>query len=173
MHKDWRDDLVQRYAEFFAPSGYPMVDEGWRDLLERALRRVASAIGRQPAGAHLQIVQIKEKFGTIRIYYHAEKLSTRADQAVREAIDLAEARSACTCEICGDEGRLYNNSGWYSTRCGRHADGDAVALRPGWKNLRIVQTVDRGGLRVASCRRYDRDRDTLVDAPLPIDWNED
>ncbi|MEW6451370.1 MAG: hypothetical protein AB1490_12005 [Pseudomonadota bacterium] len=167
------DKLMRRYARFFSPGGSPSIEEGWADLLDRALRRIESAMANESTEAVFRIVQTKEKFGTIRIYYEAKSLSAAAQKAIEEAIALAEARSACTCEVCGNEGRLHDCAGWYTTRCPRHADGDPVPVGPGRENVRIVRTFHPGGIRIDSCRRYDRERDAFVDAPLPCDWNED
>ena len=173
MTDEWRHDMMRRYPQLFGQSGYPTVGEGWRDLLDRALARIAAAVAGEGSGGGLRIVQIKEKFGSLRLYYHGHQLSKAADAKVREAVELAEARSACTCEECGAEGQLYNRSGWYMTRCPRHADGKPVQFKPGWENLRVVRTVERGKFRVVSCRRYDRDGDIFVEAPLPPDFDED
>jgi hypothetical protein len=51
------------------------------------------------------VLQIKEKFGTLRFYWDGT-LSSEATAQVEEAIALAEARSACTCELCDAEGQL-------------------------------------------------------------------
>jgi hypothetical protein len=106
-------------------------------------------------------VQIKEKFGIARIYWKGS-LSPKASAEVEEAIALAEARSACTCEICGEPGRLYGG-GWLTTRCVAHADKrPAVETRPELKNIHIVRQVV-GGQHQVSCRWYDRDNDSFVD----------
>jgi hypothetical protein len=47
---------------------------------------------------------------------------------VEEATDLAEARSASSCEICGEPGRLYG-PGWLTTRCTLHAEGRTPTRR--------------------------------------------
>jgi hypothetical protein len=105
---------MRRYPQLFEGSGYPTVGDGWRDLLERALARIAAAVARGPAESGIKIVQIKEKYGTLRIYYDSHKLSKKASAVVDEAIELAEARAACTCDECGAEGRLYDSGGWYT-----------------------------------------------------------
>jgi hypothetical protein len=173
MADDWRDDLMRRYPQLFAGSGYPTVGDGWQDLLERALKRIVTAVARDGAKASVRIVQIKEKFGTLRLYFHSRQLSKKALAELDEAIKLAEARSACTCEECGAEGRLYDRNGWYLTRCPRHSDGEPVAIKPGWDNLSVVRTATRGKVRVTSCRRYDRERDVFVAASLPPDFDEE
>ena len=164
-----REKFMRRYRRFFS-CGAPTVGDGWDELLELALRRVEAAMAGERKDAVFAIVQVKEKFGTIRIYYEARSLSAPAKEAIEEAVDLAEARSACTCEICGSEGRLFDGLGWFTTRCTRHADGDPVPVAHGHANLQIVWTAHKGGVRVETCRRYDRERDMFIDAPLPDDW---
>ena len=167
MADNWRLALKRRYPQFLGESGPLSVADGWQDLLDRALARIAAAVVGEPADSGIRIVQIKEKYGTLRLYYDSRKLSAEALGKAQEAVDLAEARSACTCEECGAEGRLYDRGGWYLTRCPDHATGEPVRTKPGWDNLRVVRTVRRGKLRIASCRRYDRERDIFVEVPLP------
>jgi hypothetical protein len=70
-------------------------------LLERACVRIRAAV--QADGGSFQLTQIKEKYATLRAYWHGA-LSPEADARVEEAVDLAEARSAVSCEICGEPG---------------------------------------------------------------------
>lgn len=162
--RDWRADLVTGYADLFDPHGdpptargWPDVSDGWRDLLQRACVRIRAAV--QADGGTFKATQIKEKFGTLRFYWDGTLSPEAADQ-VEEAIDLAEARSASTCEICGEPGRLYG--GWLTTRCAAHAEGRrAIEARPG-DDTHVLQRIV-GGRRRTLQRRYDRDSDSFVD----------
>jgi hypothetical protein len=167
LAKDWRIELIEAHARLFrhptgrpeAAQGYPECDEGWRDLLERACVRMENAVDNDDA---FIVEQIKEKLGTLRFYWSGE-LSQEAEAKVKEAIALAEARSACTCEICGAEGRLYNRGGWLATACAQHARGEAVPIKRGFENVRIVRRMVEGRVRIIFCRRYDRSADMFVD----------
>jgi hypothetical protein len=86
-----------------AAQATPECGEGWRDLLERGCARIRAAV--QADGGSLKATQIKEKYATLRFYWEGA-LSPEADARVDEIVDLAKARSACTCEVCGEEGRL-------------------------------------------------------------------
>ena len=166
----WQSDLIARHPALFnltehgrtSTPGWPTCGDGWRDLVETAVGRIAKAVAAAPAGS-LRIVQVKEKFAGLRLYWHGAGLSDEIKSAVEEAVALAEARSACTCEVCGVEGRLYNRGGWFATACPDHAQGDPVAIRPGRENVHIVRTIDAGRIRIKSCRRYDRAADKFVD----------
>jgi hypothetical protein len=142
--------------------GYPEVGDGWRELVEIAASRIAAAMAAAPNGS-LQVVQIKEKFGTLRLYRHSNGLSDAVENAVRDAIALAEARSACTCEVCGAEGRLYSSDGWLATACAEHANGTIVVLEPGWGNLHVVRGDVGEKTGVFTYRRYVRETDSFVD----------
>jgi hypothetical protein len=107
----WQSQLIARYPDLFnqeihgrviAP-GYPSVGDGWRDPVETAIDRIATAVAAAPAGS-FKFGQIKEKFATVGIYLDRRRaLSDMTGAAIDEAIELAEARSACTCETCGAE----------------------------------------------------------------------
>jgi hypothetical protein len=137
-NRTWQAELVARYPNLFneefngrvtAP-GYPTCGDGWRDLVQTAVGRIASAVAAAPNGS-LKVGQIKEKFATLRVYLDSRNgLPEASRAAVDEAISLAEARSACTCETCGEPGRLYKNGGWFLTACEQHAKGKAVEVRP-------------------------------------------
>lgn len=61
----------------------------------------------------LQPVQIKEKYGTLRIYCDNNAPETDA------LISFAEYMSAVTCELCGKPGELIS-TGWHCVRCEEH-----------------------------------------------------
>ena len=173
---DWRETLMRRYADLFgldgraAPetaSSYPAVGDGWRELVEKAVERIAAAV---PAGMNFKITQIKEKLATLRMHFDADRLPDDALSTVREATLLAEMRSACTCEVCGAEGCFYDDDGWLKTRCAAHAAGAPIPAQPGYKHLLLEFTLTDGRLTISTCRRYDRARDCFVDAPPPPDW---
>jgi hypothetical protein len=80
-----------------------------------------------------RFMQIKEKFGTLRIYhsmvYDAEEFLEKIDMddfnnefdtnyqiPIREAIEYVEFLSAKTCEDCGKRGKTYFD-GWWRTLC--------------------------------------------------------
>jgi hypothetical protein len=165
--KDWRIKLIETHPGIFHPpeghpeqaSGYPWCEEGWRDLLERLCGRIESALRE---GETIRILEIKEKFAGLRCYWRGDVLPETAAQ-INEAIALAEARSECTCEECGEKGQAYRHDGVYMTRCAAHAKGTLLQAEPGRENVHIVRRVTADGFRIAP-RRYDRASDSFVDA---------
>jgi alkylation response protein AidB-like acyl-CoA dehydrogenase len=177
--RDWRADLVIAYADLFDPApgdppsaqGWPFVGDGWRDLLERACARIRTAI--QAHGGSFRASQVSEKYGGLRFYFDGA-LPSEAKVLVEEAIDLAEARAACTCETCGEAGSLYG-PGWLTTRCAQHADGrrPEEEVKPLLRNIRVV-TRFAGDRKVVRCRRYVRETDSFVDVdPTALDLGEE
>lgn len=162
--RDWRADLVTAYPDLFHPEGdpphaqgWPWVDDGWEDLLMRACRRIRAAV--RAAGGSFAVTQIKEKYGTLRLYWTGS-LSPEAAARVEEAVDLAEARSAVTCETCGEPGALYGGR-WVTTRCAEHAEGRRpIAGQPG-DDVQVIERVV-GRRRNVLRRRYDRESDAFI-----------
>lgn len=168
VNTDWRRQLVESYPDLFHPvgdppraQGWPEVSDGWRDLLERACSRIRAAV--RADGGSFRAAQIKEKYGSLRFYWDGS-LSPKAAARVEEAIDLAEARSATTCEVCGEKGRLYGG-GWVTTRCAAHAEGrPPVEVAEGFENLHVERRF-AGGRVITRFWKYDREADAFVDVP--------
>ncbi len=97
----------------YNPRGYTtkdwsdLVDEGWKPLM-RGLQEVAGDV---------TLTQVKEKFGTLRIYWMGE------DEHFEGYVDFAAVLSAHICEVCGKPGELRNRKGWVKTVCDEHAEG--------------------------------------------------
>lgn len=170
---DWRIGLIKAHHGLFQmPAGSPRAAQGclqcgggWRDLLEHALSKIEAVIAE---GGRFQVQQIREKSGSLRFYWSSRGLSVGAETRVKEAIDLAEARSACTCEICGEEGRPYRSGGWLITRCAAHAKGQLLDVKPCFENMYIMERCVRDGTRTVTFGRYDRATDSFIDVIPPL-----
>ena len=118
---------------------------GWYELLKDCLQRITDRYAE--AGVPIDFVpaQIKEKFGTMRLYYGYEdapcgiaafdflgngssirfepgnendgekKKKLRHD--ISGIVRAAEERSKHTCEMCGKEGVIRSDLGWVKTLC--------------------------------------------------------
>lgn len=164
----WQEALIVRHPRLFLSgsdqtvSGYPFVGDGWRDLIERAADRIAGVLAAAPSGS-VTIVEIKEKLATLRMYWTGAGLEQAAEDAIAEAVALAEARSACTCETCGRPGVLHQTGGQLLTACSEHAMGKPVPVMPGWANIHLVRGTRDGKSAILLCRRYDRETNSFVD----------
>lgn len=86
---------------------------GWLPLVQEAMPDIGTAL----------VCAIREDGGLLRI----ELASTYTDMR-KMAIQLAQQKSALTCEICGEPGSLRHDeknakpAGWHRTRCDQHID---------------------------------------------------
>jgi hypothetical protein len=166
--RNWRVELMEAHPNLFPPQtshsgsacGYPSCGDGWRDLLERLCARLEAALRDDET---IQILHIKEEDATLSVHWRGD-VSPETRAGLHEAVALAEARSACTCEWCGAEGRLYSNDGVYMTRCAAHAQGAPVPNLSGQENILFVRLSTSDDFRIAA-RRYDREADRFIDTP--------
>jgi hypothetical protein len=103
-------EWFKQHRDFFAPKGSfcgISVGPGWEPLVLDTLNKLYEC-------APLEICQIKEKFGGLRIYWWATNIDyTQVDNIILEAEELASR----TCEQCGQEAYLCIRSGWFKTLC--------------------------------------------------------
>ncbi|MBR1178066.1 hypothetical protein JQ617_29185 [Bradyrhizobium sp. KB893862 SZCCT0404] len=169
MAMDWGHDLMLRHRRLFVvkvdeplrSAGYPFCGRGWADIMERLCRRIEGALR---DGETFEFVSIRQKLGVLRANWTAEA-SEDTEDTIGQAVNLAIAGSACTCEISGGAARLYNNKGWLETRCAEDAVGEIVPPRygAGSENVRRFRRC-RAEIYFA---HYDRETDTLTEVPSP------
>jgi hypothetical protein len=85
-----------------------LVGRGWWPLLDEAFD-VAEATG-------IPLLQIKEKFGALRLVPTPGMDSGRFQQAAGQLREIA-GRSLTTCEACGAPGRKRDDFFWMKTLC--------------------------------------------------------
>lgn len=88
--------MMLKWKDFVGP--------GWHYIVEDCVEKIESRGG--------FILQIKEKFGGLRIYSSGGDFDA-IDTITREA----ERSAAITCEQCGGPGQLRNNLPWLKTLC--------------------------------------------------------
>ena len=97
---------MERFAEYAPANIY--CGEGWHQLI------VNLDIELSKIDPNYVVVQIKEKFGTLR-YYIETDVSKRKQLKMREIIMRYELLSSKTCEISGGPGVLMRGGGNYKT----------------------------------------------------------
>lgn len=66
----------------------------------------------------ISIIEIKEKWGVLRIIYDFEGNDNDEDRKkIREILQEAEDKSSVICELCGKDAELKNIDGWLKTYC--------------------------------------------------------
>ena len=96
--------------EKYGPN-YIETREGWNAIL-KTFYSILEHYGK--LREDFKILQIKEKFGTLRIY------AVNSDEFIDGVIFFAENMSAYTCEICGGVGKGVVKNNWIRTRCALH-----------------------------------------------------
>jgi hypothetical protein len=77
-----------------------------------------------------EVVQVKEKFGGLRVYLRDEPSD------VAELLSAAEVQSWATCELCGEPGKLYpTGTGWIKAVCDRRRMEGICGEVPGVSDL--------------------------------------
>lgn len=115
-------DLIKKYPIYKLDWGFEC-DNGWYNMLDA----LSAAITKLDGHEHVKVVQVKEKFGTLRFYYHIglglddpvkwQALSKKIDEYVLQA----ELLSARTCEQCGAPGTM-TTGGWMKVLCEQHKE---------------------------------------------------
>lgn len=122
MNQKLTNQLYEKYPDFFADRTRPMNEtcmcwgfdcgNGWYDILDEMCGEIEEVFKQEPdLRGVLRAVQVKEKFGTLRVYtnYYHEKIS--------DIINKAEEKSENVCEICGQPGKLLTEGWIFSVRC--------------------------------------------------------
>jgi hypothetical protein len=170
MKQELEDQLIEKYPALFAGVDEPLTQnlmgfgcehgDGWYDLLNTMCRLISwelrnagwvdllpeyreeGKICGQYTAPTLKFMQIKEKFGTLRVYYtlnqpedpehhkYDQKSLDNRYEYIRGRISgfvtYTEHLSAQVCEVCGKPGKTYYG-GWISTKCPDHASAEQLA----------------------------------------------
>ena len=90
---------------------------GWSKVISPLVERISKLGG--------TVVQVKEKFGGLRLYFTPAEADSIAGEAawaaLQDDVDQAERDSYKICEICGKPGVLMTSGTWLKTVCPEHA----------------------------------------------------
>jgi len=125
MNKENDDKLMSRFGHLYRERSLPMSQtcmcwgfdcgDGWFKILwdlSDGIDRLLQTVSQQER-EEFRVKQVKEKFGTLRYYYHAP---LSIDNPIHLLVRGAENLSAQTCEKCGEWGKI-RGPGWLSVRC--------------------------------------------------------
>ena len=112
MNRELSDKLYNEFSELYKSyRAFPEVGDGWYNLLRNLSLELYEALDKEEI-EDISILQIKEKFGTLR--YYASCTSNKAEDIIQKYEDL----SGDTCEDCGNVGDIAKQSGgWVRTIC--------------------------------------------------------
>ena len=89
---------------------------GWMELIYKMCVEIDDLYFYLNRECEMSILQCKEKFGSLRIYYNADEYDEVTD-IIADIIIKYEQLSKSTCEICGAEGKLVKDGYWIKVRC--------------------------------------------------------
>jgi hypothetical protein len=89
---------------------YFEVEQGWNQLIKDLISDLIKM------GWNREVIQVKEKFGTLRFYIN------EATDDIHRRIAKAEMESSTICEATGKPGKLRNDLGWWRTLCDEEYD---------------------------------------------------
>ena len=160
---DWQAQIYARHSYWIAGTQPHMaVGDGWSEVLAKLFDRIAEALAGERVPTKLAIMDVKEKYGELRCDLLAP-VGPETEAAIDRAILLAEMRSECTCDECGEPGRLRSTlgqSGWLAVKCDLHRSGYHRLVAKGPPKRRIRDR--RGDYEVV----YDRATDSIVETPI-------
>lgn len=111
MNRDKWKELRGQFPEFEI-THYAECGDGWYTILQDTFRDLSDY------GFSGTVVQVKEKFGALRIYFEYGSTPEDAHELCNKRCTLAETLSESTCEYCGDgTAKRRTIGGWLSTLC--------------------------------------------------------
>lgn len=167
MATDWRINLIKAHHGLFQLQAGPrgaaqsclQCCDGWRDLLAHAFDKRNIAI---IEGGMFQVLQIREKCGSLLFCWSGRGLPTEGEAIIREVIELG--RGALQ-HMRGLQRRSKTLSfeQLAMTRCAACAKERSVDVKPALKTCTSCNEAPRGGTRTISFSRYDRAADCFND----------
>ena len=113
------DDLRKKYEDLFKDAIKCLGEElmvfgcecgdGWYKILDDLLEKLAQCDS-------LYLVQVKEKFGCLTVYFELEKPNKSVTDKAYIYTEEARNKSAITCEKCGGLGKIRKGL-WIKTLC--------------------------------------------------------
>jgi hypothetical protein len=99
--------------------GFDAVGPGWHPILDELDHQFVMITG-MDTSEHMKVkvLQIKEKFGQLRIYCDFRAFDEGKRKLLAKAVADAEDKSATICEVCGQPGTQAGK--WVKTFCAEH-----------------------------------------------------
>ena len=92
-------------------------DDGWYELLYGLCGEITEAYKKHGQPVDIVVDQIKEKYGTLRFYYHLSQNNGDLRREISDIVIKWEKKSAEVCERCGKAGVLREDLQWIQALC--------------------------------------------------------
>jgi hypothetical protein len=125
LEKEKKNKFYNKYKNIFSEFGPKCgfyCDKGWFNLIENLCEDINNELNKpKNNNLHIEVSQIKEKFGGLRFYYDCIDIEYNDYKDILNKIDQliskSENFSFQICEQCGKSGKLINFNGWLKTCC--------------------------------------------------------
>lgn len=106
-------DIRKKYPKLFSPYVEISIGRGWMHIIDDLCTTLQ--IWSDVHSQQVEITQVKEKFGGLRVY------TLYSNEDIDYLITQAEQRAKHTCEVCGNPGTLDTKRSWIKTLCSTHS----------------------------------------------------
>ena len=121
---EWVEFTTTEYPVLLEGNIGCSVPDGWGFYVKTLLAALVFEQSRDPELAGLRVKQIKEKFGSLRVYCDTSTLSELGRERILSKIDMIAIICSSTCVECGSHEDVVNitkqDGGWVSPRCPLH-----------------------------------------------------
>lgn len=112
-------ELMLKYRYMFEGPNIGLdMYEGWLPTFAAACADVDKLLGADKAGFHFR--QVKEKFGSARIYWSSNILDKEVENAITRLIHRAETETESLCMVCNAPAEIKKYGGWFACLCDVH-----------------------------------------------------
>ncbi len=126
MTEELEKELRWSFPNIIPDSVCVDVEDGWYDLVRTACHVIKHEVEGGGPSAKASLSQVKEKFGTLRIYWDSDCIADTSHCAIAGAIMAVERMSSRTCEGCGNKGEI-RTGGWLKCLCKPCRDLEGLA----------------------------------------------
>jgi hypothetical protein len=113
MREELENKLMTDYRFYggYLDKGLPFeCGDGWYPMLVELSDKIKAILDLKKHHT-FNVVQVKEKFGTLRFY------ADGCTEAINDLIDEYEKKSKAICELCGEKSSLITVGHWIYNRC--------------------------------------------------------
>jgi hypothetical protein len=116
MEKILNEQLIKKYKPLHIPL-FIECGNGWYTIIDNMFEEIYQIYkSNKKEVSKLHVLQIKEKFGQLRVYMAG------FNDDIEEIINRYEDISKITCEACGEIGDICIKDHWLKTLCPKHLE---------------------------------------------------
>jgi len=115
-----KEQIIDKYPNLYKDGKIPLgfsCGEGWHQIIDELSAKLTDLFNTIPLLNHPNVMQIKEKFGSLR--YYISHQPPEISEEVHKLISECETKSETVCEQCGQSpaNTKQNDRGWLKTLC--------------------------------------------------------